>query len=303
MRKIITYLLFSAIFTIAYAGVYSPKNIPVERVKQNFTRVINPDKILSQEYCDSIDTLMLSLDTMSVQCVIAVCEHFEGDDPYEFAIGLGRELGVGGAKNQGIVVALATLERSFWISTGEVMEKFMTDAICRRIEDRYMVPYLKAGDWNNAMLQTAKGIHGYLNHKEEYVQELSSKSSTEDDDSGILGYLFMGGAASLIGLGVYSSRKARTCPHCGKVKLKLVDRQRTKISAYKYRIKSTYKCENCHEITYRDQIEDTSASAGAVGGAVGGSVFGGSRGGGSLGGPFSGLGGGSFGGGGAGGRF
>lgn len=100
MRKIITYLLFSAIFTIAYAGVYSPKNIPVERVKQNYTRVINPDKILSQEYCDSIDTLMLSLDTMSVQCVIAVCEHFEGDDPYEFAIGLGRELGVGGAKTK-----------------------------------------------------------------------------------------------------------------------------------------------------------------------------------------------------------
>lgn len=301
MKRICTYLLFLLLASSSFAGTYSPQNIPMERVKTNFTRVINPDGILSQEICDSIDTLLMTLDSIQVYGVVAVCEHFEGDDPYEFAIGLGRELEIGGKKSQGFVIALATEDRSYWISTGEGMEKFVTDATCGQVERKYMVPYLKQGDWNNAMLNTVKALQGYITGNQEYVEELSKGADRAEDDGGGLGWLFMGGAASLIGFGVYAKRKERTCPHCKKVALELVSRERKRINSYKYRIKSTYKCKNCSEIVYKDRvIDETPTSGGTVGGAIGGSIFGG---GGSRGGGFGGLGGGSFGGGGAGGRF
>lgn len=303
MKRICTYLSFFMAFVYAFAGTYSPQTIPLERVKTNYTRVVNPDGILSQEICDSIDTLLMSLDSIQAYGVVAVCEHFEGDDPYEFAIGLGRELEIGGQKSQGFVIALATEDRSYWISTGDGMEKFMTDATCGQIERKYMVPYLKQSDWDNAMLNTVKAFHGYLTGKQEYVEELSKGGDNAEDDGGGLGWLFMGGAASLVGLGVYARRKERTCPHCKKVALELVSRERKRINGYKYRIKSTYKCKNCSEIVYKDRvIDETPTTGGTVGGAIGGSIFGGG-GHGSSGGGFGGLGGGSFGGGGAGGRF
>ena len=302
MKRTCIYFVLFLISSICDAGTYSPQNIPLKRVKSNHTRVINPDAILSPAYCDSIDCFLLSLDSIQAYGVVAVCEHFDGDDPYEFAIGLGRELEIGGTKSQGFVIALATLDRSYWISTGEGMEKFVTDAICRRIENHYMIPYLKQSDWNNAMLNTVKALHGYITNKPEYVEELSQLDESNDDDGGMMGWLFMGGVASLIGMGVYSSRKERTCPHCKKVALQMIARERKRISAHKYRIKTTYKCKNCSEIVYKDKvIDETPSSGGTIGGAIGGSIFGGS--GGSSGGSFGGLGGGSFGGGGAGGRF
>ncbi len=302
MKRICTYLLFLLLSISSFAGTYSPQTIPLDQVRANTTRVVNPDGILSSETCDSIDSYLLSLDSIQAYGVVAVCEHFEGDDPYEFAIGLGRELEIGGKKSQGFVIALATEDRSYWISTGEGMDKFVTDAICGRIERQYMVPYLKQGDWNNAMLNTTKAFHGYITGNAEYVEELSQGSDSSEDDGGGLGWMFMGGVASLVGFGIYSKRKERTCPHCKKVALELVSKERRAMTGHKYRIKMTYKCKNCSEIVYKDQvIDNTPSSGGTIGGAIGGSIFGGGSGG--SGGGFGGLGGGSFGGGGAGGRF
>lgn len=289
----------------SFAGTYSPQTLPLEQVKANYTRVVNPDGILSQEVCDSLDAYLLSLDSIQAYGVIAVCEHFEGDDPYEFAIGLGRELEIGGKKSQGFVVALATLDRSYWISTGEGMDKFLPDAICRRIENRHMIPYLKQSDWNNAMLNTTKAIHGYITGNQEYVEELSESSDSSGDEGSTMGWLFMGGVATLLGIGIHSSRKERTCPFCKKVALQMIAQERIQMTGHRYRVKTTYKCKNCSEIVYKDKVIDNSSggSGGAIGGAIGGSVFGGGGSSGGFGGGFGGLGGGSFGGGGAGGRF
>ena len=301
MKRLLAYTSLFLITLSSYSGVYSPESLPMSRVLSNETRVINPDNILSQDCCDAMDSLLLSLDSIGAYCVVAVCEHFEGDDPYEFAIGLGRKLEIGGKSSQGMVIALATLDRSYWISTGDGMEKFMTDAICRRIENRYMVPYLKQKDWNGAMFSTVQSVHGYLKQKPEYVEELSKNKTDDDDGSDAVGYFVLLGVASIAGFCYYSHRKEHTCPHCGKVKLKMIDRSKMKLSDSKERIKITYKCANCQELTYRDIIETLYTGSGGRGGFGGGSFGGG--GGGFGGGGFGGLGGGSFSGGGAGGRF
>lgn len=306
MRKALIIIL-SVVGILCYAGTYSPEDINYDRVNRNFTRVVNPDTIITQAYSDSIDTLLLSLDSLGIQCVVAVCEHFKGDDPYEFAIGMGRHLGVGGKKNQGIVVVLATEDRSYWISTGEGMEKFLPDVICHRIENLYMIPYLKEGKWDQAMLATAKGIHGYIHQKPEILEELNSGKGDQSDDSG-LGWGFWGTIAGAVGLYQFlryrKRKKESLCPYCNQHTLKYVSTEKIKLDSNRTRFKGTYQCTNCGQKTYKDYIHTFSRGAGVGSGAViGGSGFGRSRGSGRSSGPFSGLGGGSFGGGGAGGRF
>ena len=307
MRKLFSFILSSLFIYICYSGTYSPEDLDISEVKNNITRIINPDNIITKEYSDSIDTILLQMDKIGVQCVVAVCEHFKNDDPYEFAIGLGRHLGVGTDKNQGVVIALATLDRSYWISTGEGMEKFLPDIICHKIENKYMVPYLKKGKWEDAILSCTKGMHGYISNNPQYVEELKNYDNPES--TGHSGWTILGILAGIIGLIKYASyrqaKKEKHCPYCDTYELVLIKREKTKLNNNKIRYKNTYQCNNCHQMVYRDIIHTIYSDIGA--GSLAGGVIGGSSGyshhNSSNSGPFSGLGGGHFGGGGAGGRF
>ncbi len=305
MKRIITIVSLLLLSIYCSAGTYSPQDLDLTKIKSNHTRVINPDKIIGQDYSDSIDNVLLSLDSLGVQCVVAVCEHFKGNDPYEFAIGLGRHLGVGNKNDQGVVVALATKDRSYWISTGEGMEKFLPDIICRDIEELYMLPHLKQEEWGKALLTTSRGIHGYLFKNSAYVNELQSYEESKSSGSGWTALGVILGIFGLIRYAIYRQKKKESlCPYCNQYKLELTKREKTIISDDEVRYKSTYICQNCHQTTYKDIIRIISSSSpGSVaGGVIGGSL--GRHSGGSGGrGPFSGLGGGRFGGGGAGGRF
>ena len=306
MKKYLTITVSFFVFVLCYAGTYSPEDIDYTRINNNQTRVVNPDLIISGVYCDSIDSVLLSLDSLGVQCVAAVCEHFKGDDPYEFAIGLGRHLGVGSKKNQGIVIALATKDRSYWISTGEGMEKFLPDIVCKNIEDLYFIPYLKDSLWNEAMLSVSRGIHGYIVKNPQYIDEL--KLYEEKKSNGSSKWTFLAIIAGIIGgiryLFYRKKRKEKLCPYCNQYEMEQVSKETIDTVPDQIRYKITYKCNNCGQYKYKDIIHYISEESGTIaGGAVGGSIGSRSRGGSIKSGPFSGMGGGRFGGGGAGGRF
>lgn len=301
---------FYIVLNIAcYAGTYSPEDLDISRVKKNFTRIINPDNIINKEYSDSIDLILLKLDSLGIQGIIVACEHFKDDDPYEFAIGVGRLLGVGTKQNLGIVIALATGDRSYWISTGEGMEKYLPDIICHRIENKYMIPYLKKNKWGDALYFATKGIYGYISNNPEYVEELKTNNSS--DSTGHSGWKLLGILAGIIGLIKYASyrqaKKEKHCPYCDTYELVLIKKEQKKINNNQIRYKRTYQCNNCRQFVYKDIIHTIYNKAGSGYGSVGGGIIGGSSGNfhhsPSKNGPFSGLGGGHFGGGGAGGRF
>lgn len=141
MKQILFYILFSLFTCLTIcAEPYTPESLP--NVFDRTTRVANPDGLLSQAAVDSINSMLLSLDSHEVQCIVVVVNNIKGDDPYEFAMGLGRRFGVGGEKNLGIVLVLATDDRSYEMITGDGMEKFLPDIICHRIQEHTMVPLL-----------------------------------------------------------------------------------------------------------------------------------------------------------------
>lgn len=287
------------------AATYTVDNLPIPYLQDKTQYVSNPDGILSSA---TVDSLNLWLEQMErehgVQTVLAVVERIQGGETYDFCMALARKYGIGSKQqNSGLIILLSTGDRAYTILTGRGLEGTLPDAICKRIENRQMLPALREGDWDEAMLNTVRAVKAYIDGDDSLV---GSSDFEDDDDTGALiafcVAMFL--TLALIGLAVwYEERKKAYCPSCHQHKMKKISSRITKNKHLGLRTHhDTYECTNCHFIKELHWDEDINSSSGgaAAGGALGGSFFG--SGGGSS---FSGghFGGGSFGGGGASGKF
>lgn len=302
MKRLLASMLLLLVVTMAMAA--KPWTVEAMPTLDNTTRVMNPDGVLATATVDSINAMLLTLDRHGVQPLVVCIQRIEGDDPYEFAIGLGRRFGVGGRKSLGVVMVVATEDRSYQIVTGSGMDKYLPDAICSRIEHVAMVPHLKAGAWDAALLSGVRMMKQYLDKDEELMAQLRAEEAAEDWEAMVVGLVFALIPVVIIALIAWQRYKDTKCPQCGKHRLRVVRRESYKDARRRSHLLETVICQNCGHTFKRDRILHDGTSAG-VGGAIflGGGRRGGGFGGGFGGGGFGSFGGGSFGGGGAGGRF
>lgn len=289
MKRISNILMFLLIPLWVLAGVYSPSTLP--RLN-DFSRVSNPDGILSRATVDSINAKLLELDReKGVQCVVVVVEHLKGDDPHQFSLDLGKQWGVGSSSNTGLVIVLATEDRSYAVTTGRGMEEHLTDAQLHFLRRDVFEPLLREGEWDEAVFVLVKKIHGVLLLDE----ELTADDEISDEDAMLIVATMVLIVLFAMLVVYFASRQSRTCPKCGKVGL-VKTGNLVRINSRRY--KEEYKCPHCNHVLLRTRENDVfyGGTMGGVGGRSGG--FGGGSGGG-----FSSFGGGSFGGGGISGRF
>jgi len=296
-------------FTSLLAATYTPDNLPIPYLQDKTQYVSNPDGILSQATVDSLNLWLGKMESShGIQTVLAVVERIEGGEAYDFCMALGRKYGIGSKEqNTGLIILLATEDRVYYILTGRGLEGTLPDAICKRIENNQMVPYLREGEWDEAMLNTVQAITSYTDGDDSLV---GHSDFINDEDREIIDAFFTGLMYFLLGFGIillsmwYDKYKKSYCPSCKKHKMKKVSEKTTtdrRLGVYHHH--ATYRCSNCQfikEIHWDEHIDrGGSSSSSSLGGGFfsgGGSSFSGS----SFGGHF---GGGSFGGGGAGGRF
>lgn len=314
------YVLLIGIFVCATLSLtaqkWTPETLPMVHLQDARRYVCNPDNILRITTIDSIDTRLYALEQdKGVETVVIVVKSIEGNDPYEFGMQLSRKYGIGDKKqNTGLIVMLCTEDRSYQILTGRGLEGTLPDAICKRVENQVMVPLLKQGDWDGAMLATIKVLDGIIRGDKSINKELEEENIGATIFFGVLLILLITGLVFLviIPMGV------RVCPHCGKKKMKIHKRcvikkqpfERLNYFHMSYN-RVIWKCEACGYEENEDQHipSDRSNTSGGgftpfifpTGGGRSSGGFGGGFGGGGFGGGS--FGGGSFGGGGAGGRF
>ena len=304
--KRVLHILFTLFVTATslLAATYTPDDLPIPYLQDKTQYVSNPDGILSQTAVDSLNLWLRQMETAhGVQTVLAVVERIKGGDTYEFSMALARKYGIGSKEqNSGLVILLSTGDRAYTILTGRGLEGTLPDAICKRIENRQMLPALREGDWDEAMLATVRAITKYVDGDDSLV------GSSDFDDDGDVGAFIGFCIAMALGLGLiffaiwYDQRKKAYCPSCHQYKMKKISGYTTKNKRLNIRTHhDTYRCSHCYftKELHWDEDLNSGTGAAAAGGALGGSFFGG---GGSS---FSGghFGGGSFGGGGASGRF
>ena len=299
MKKLIIILsLFVCLF--AQAKEYTVKEIPMVHLQDSTRYVSNPDNILSTSAVATMDSILHSLKQKTgIQTLVVAVTGIEGGDCFDFAHRLGQEWGVGQkGRDNGLVILLSTDERCIQFATGYGLEGVLPDAICKRIQSRYMVEHFGKDDWNAGMVAGIRAVNGYLDGSMENI------GGEEEDDTAIL-YLL----AFIFGCVIFSclivAIFGNQCPKCKKrhalqrVSSHEISRKHGVITS-----EVTYLCKYCgHRHVTKEQSSDPNFRGPRSG--SGPTVFMGGGGFGRGGGGFSGgsFGGGSFGGGGAGSRF
>lgn len=302
MKRILAILLFLVVCQVVGARPYSTKEIPNVQIVNRYNFTSNPDGILSQTAVARIDSICYDLRHRGIaQTAVVAVEEIDTDDVFEFAYELFSSWGVGSKSNSGIGVLLVESAREIRFVTGYGVEGVLPDAICKRIQTEYMLPYFRNGDYSTGMVAGLEAIRAVLNGSE---LDAGGNDDYVDEDEGALIGITLFFVLVIIGsiiIVLIADRKSRTCPSCKQVALQ---KDSTRLISRNFGIttyEDTYVCTKCGTIVKRNRQDHNSSHNNRRGGGpiiMGGGGFG--RGGGSFGG---GWGGGSFGGGGAGSRW
>ena len=302
LRRVACLALMLAL-TLPAVAQWTVDKLPMVHLQDARRYVCNPDGVLSQEAVQAIDARLMALEKQTgVQTVVVVVKSLDPDDPFEFGIDLSKKYGIGlKGKDTGLIVILATEDRSYQILTGEGLEGTLPDALVNRIQDQVMVPKLKDGEWDAAMVSTIEALDGVIRQDAELIEqyELEEEEMTWGEILLIIVIL-----ASIIAFLWYICWRSSKCPKCGQHSYGYVGEKRVVLDG-KRKIVKTYRCKKCgYE---HNETEDDPDSGGGGGGALATSMLlwgvGRALGGGGRSGGGGSFGGGSFGGGGSGGRF
>ena len=256
------------------AKEYSVKDVPNVLLQNARQRVSDPEGLLSPAARDSVNRMLASLKGEDGAEVAVVMLPSIGDaDLFDFAHQLFRTWGIGNKKsNRGLLLLYVADIRRVRFTVGDGLEGTMTDAACKRIIERTMIPHFKKGD-------TDGGVVAGISAACERIRgagEAEEQASDEDDEFPIfVAILFVGGAVTFFFLLVtLVNRATRKCKYCGKVALRLVNTDIYRKNGRKYK-RETFICGNCGKLTerVRDITDDDNGAAAA--GFIAGSMLGG----------------------------
>ena len=161
---------------------WNAENIPIPHLTDGLRYVSNPDSVLTENSVKIIDRQMRLLDTeLGIESTVIVVNHIENDDPFRMAQDVGNRYGIG-RDDRGLVIVVGYQDRSINISPGKALEADLTDVECHRLEQRYVVPAMREGEPDSAMIYLAKGLYALMQGKELPVMAESSGRPSESDD-------------------------------------------------------------------------------------------------------------------------
>lgn len=156
-RKLIIYFFFTAFYLLTTAHSFA-QEIPAKpnppRLVNDFVMKLSPTELQSLE-----QKLRGYADSTSTQITVVIVKTTGDSDPYDYAIKLAKDWGVGQKdKNNGLVLLWATETRKLRIVTGRGMEATVTDAVSNRIINTILKPYFQAGQFYQGLDEATSEI-------------------------------------------------------------------------------------------------------------------------------------------------
>lgn len=295
MKNPLCILLISlcSILTFGARGemAYCVETVPNVYATNRTLHVSDPSAILSASTTTEINRMLTQLeDSTGIQSLVVMLPSIGHEDIFEFSHSLFKHLGIGNKEtNNGFLILYVADQRKIRFTTGYGLEGHLPDAICKRIQERYMIPHFREGNTDMGMLEGVKAVVAVLDGSMEV-------SDAQGEDISGLELIFT--LLLILGMIVVPiwliHRQKHTCPRCHKAgSLKLISQSTHKLSRTRTSIKQTLLCSACGHTVHREHINDSGDLDGMAGGMFMGSMLGG-RGGSRGGGGFMG---GSFGGG------
>lgn len=160
-------LLLLQILFLSSAQALAAPTVPAKPADGTF--VVDEAGVLSAqtEKVINVYTRALSKRTKA-QIAVLTIKSLQGEAPEEYALTVLRQWGIGDRKlNNGVLILVAVDDRRSRIEVGYGLEGALTDGLAGRIQDDYMLPYFRQGNYDKgvargytAVLQTVLKEYG-----------------------------------------------------------------------------------------------------------------------------------------------
>ncbi len=183
---------------------YSVEDVPNVQLQDAARFVSDPNNLISERSRLKIDSIAAVIrDTLDVEVAVVVLPNFD-DNQYATARDFGNQLfntwGIGNKDtDQGLLIFLNLEEgnREIAFETGHGLEAVLPDGICKLIQTKIMLPYLKEDEYGEALEAGLLTVQKQLVNpdNEEIISDDTTTSSSDDGDA-LLGFAIW----TLIGL-------------------------------------------------------------------------------------------------------
>lgn len=156
-------VLFSS---AAVAAPFTVESVPNVHLRDKNNYVSDPGKVLRPDAVAAVNKTVAALERRTgAEIAIVVLQGVGDNDARDFATDLFRHWGLGKkGKDNGLLILLVTEppERSIIFETGYGLEGVLPDVVCYRLQQRYMVPDFKKGDFSAGLVKGVDAVAAYL---------------------------------------------------------------------------------------------------------------------------------------------
>ncbi len=199
MKKIT--LLWLLILLCPWTGfAYTVDQVPNVHLHNAQRFVTNPDGILSAETVNRLDQMLVNLEQTNTSEVAVVALNTIGNEDIDiFATDLFTQWGIGKKNDNGLLVLLVLDQRKITFRTGYGLEGVLPDAICKRIQSRYIIPRFREGDYDQGIYDGMQAVAQVLTTPEAVEEITAAPTEKETDWRAILqGYLTLSFVVSIL---------------------------------------------------------------------------------------------------------
>ncbi|HEU5292078.1 MAG TPA: TPM domain-containing protein, partial [Cyclobacteriaceae bacterium] len=181
MRSALKIPLLLLISLTVEAQVFTVETVPNTKLVNN-SYVSDPTHILNDTTVARINQLLDSLEAKATAQVAVVMLPSIGEaDRFEFAQRLFEHWRIGQAeKDNGLLILFILDQRNIRFHTGFGLEGLLSDARCKQIQQQFMVPSFKEGDYNKGMLLGIEKVATLLTTPEAVDEIFVEEKSLED---------------------------------------------------------------------------------------------------------------------------
>lgn len=170
----------------AVAAAFGVNSVPNVRLQDKNNHVSDPDKVLSAEAVAAVNRAAAALEQKTgAEMAVVVLKNVGDNDARAFATDLFQHWGLGKkGRDNGLLVLLVTdpPERSIIFETGYGLEGILPDVICYRLQQRYMVPDFRQGNFSAGMVKGVEATAAYIAANESERAAIAPPQPEEQGD-------------------------------------------------------------------------------------------------------------------------
>ena len=196
MKKYISIILLLVaclpVFADDAAKIYTPSDVPNVHLQDETQYVSDPASFMSEDARKRANEKLKMLnDSTTAEVAIVILPSIGDADIFEFSQRLATKWGIGKAdKDNGMLILFDMNSHQVRVHPGQGLEGIFTDVACKRLITEVIVPPMKTGDIDDAVIDVASKVYNVLTDPDA-AAEIRSEQDTSSQAGTVNFWYFM----------------------------------------------------------------------------------------------------------------